>query len=192
MPGRSQTRFGHQRGFITIAGQKVSVDKPRVRYTDDRGEAELERYALLQSPEAMPQAALAHLVNGVSAQRYEQVVHLARKGFGIQKSSVSCGFVRASAQEVQRLAERRFDDQRFAVIFIDAQPYAGEMMVVAMGITTGGEKRLVGLRQGTTERTTSPCPAHPLRLRPSERTGWGSGTSRLSSWQYQVSLPLAS
>ncbi len=41
----SETRFGHQRGFITIAGQKVSVDKPRVRYTDDRGEAEIERYS---------------------------------------------------------------------------------------------------------------------------------------------------
>ena len=34
---RSEMRFGHQRGFIMIAGQKVSVDKPRVRYTDDRG-----------------------------------------------------------------------------------------------------------------------------------------------------------
>jgi putative transposase len=151
VPGRSQTRFGHQRGFVTIAGQKVSVDKPRVRYTDDRGEAELERYALLQSPDAMPQAALEHLVNGVSTRRYGQVVHLAREGFGVQKSSVSRGFVRASAQEVQRLAERRFDDERFAVIYIDAQPYAGETMVVALGIRASGEKRLLGLRQGATE-----------------------------------------
>ena len=151
VPNRSETRFGHQRGFVTIAGQKVPVEKPRVRSTDGRGEAELERYNLLQSPEAMPQAALEHLVNGVSTRRYEQVVHLAREGFGIKKSSVSRGFVRASAEEVQRLAERRFDDERFAVIFIDAQPYAGEMMVVALGITTAGEKRLLGLRQGATE-----------------------------------------
>jgi transposase-like protein len=151
LPGRAETRFGHQRGFITIASQKVPVEKPRVRYTDDRGEAELDRYALLQSPNAMPQAALDHLVNGVSTRRYEKVVHLAREGFGVKKSSVSRGFVRASAEEVQRLAERRFDNERLAVIFIDAQPYAGEMMVVALGITTSGEKRLLGLRQGATE-----------------------------------------
>lgn len=151
VPHRTETRFGHQRGFVTIAGQKVPVAKPRVRSTDGRGEADLERYHLLQSPEAMPQAALEHLVNGVSTRRYEQVVHLAREGFGIKKSSVSRGFVRASAEEVQRLAERRFDDERLAVIFIDAQPYAGEMMVVALGITTFGEKRLLGLRQGATE-----------------------------------------
>lgn len=129
----------------------MSLAKPRVRSTSGRGEAELERYTLLQSPEAMPQAALEHLVNGVSTRRYEQVVQLARQGFGVKKSSVSRGFVRASAREVQRLAERRFEDERFAVIFIDAQPYAGEMMVAALGITTAGEKRLLGLRQGATE-----------------------------------------
>ena len=154
LANRSETRFGRQRGFVTIAGQKVTVEKPRVRSTDGRGEAELERYHLLQSPEAMPQAALEHLVNGVSTRRYEKVVHLARQGFGVKKSSISRGFVRASAEEVQRLAERRFDDERFAVIFIDAQPYAGEMMVVALGITTSGEKRLLGLRQGATENAT--------------------------------------
>jgi len=154
LPGRQETRFGHQPGFITIADQKVSIAKPRVRSTSGRGEADLERYRLLQSPDALPQAALDHLVNGVSTRRYEQVVQLARQGFGVKKSSVSRGFVRASAAEVERLAERRVDDERFAVIFIDAQPYAGEMMVVALGITTAGEKRLLGLRQGATENAT--------------------------------------
>lgn len=153
-PGRQETRFGHQPGYITIAGQKVSLAKPRVRSTHGRGEADLERYRLLQSPDALPQAALEHLVNGVSTRRYEQVVQLARQGFGVKRSSVSRGFVRASAAEVARLAERRFEDERFAVIFIDAQPYAGEMMVVALGITTAGEKRLLGLRQGATENAT--------------------------------------
>lgn len=152
--GRQETRFGHQPGFITIADQKVSIAKPRVRSTSGRGEADLERYRLLQSPDALPQAALDHLVNGVSTRRYEQVVQLARQGFGVKKSSVSRGFVRASAAEVKRLAERRFDDERFTVIFIDAQPYAGEMMVVALGITTAGEKCLLGLRQGATENAT--------------------------------------
>jgi transposase-like protein len=153
-PDRQETRFGHQPGYITIAGQKVSLAKPRVRSTNGRGEADLERYRLLQSPSAMPQAALDHLVNGVSTRRYEQVVQLARAGFGVKKSSVSRGFVRASAAEVERLAERRFEEERFAAIFVDAQPYAGEMMVVALGITTSGEKRLLGLRQGATENAT--------------------------------------
>jgi transposase-like protein len=148
---RRETRYGHQRGFATLAGQKVPLRKPRVRSTEGQGEVELENYALLQSPEAMPEATLRRMIHGVSCRRYEQVVDLARESFGVKKSSVSRGFVRASAGEVRQLAERRFDDERFAVIYIDAQPYAGEMMVTALGITTSGEKRLLGLRQGATE-----------------------------------------
>jgi putative transposase len=150
---RSETRYGHQRGYVTVAGQKVPVRKPRVRHINGRGEAELANYALLQSADAMPESALAKMVNGVSCRRYERVVDLARSAFGVKRSSVSRGFVRASAQQLAQLAERRFDDQRFAVIFIDAQAYAGEMMVVALGIMTSGKKKLLGLRQGATENT---------------------------------------
>jgi transposase-like protein len=148
---REMTRYGHQGGYVTLAGQKGRIQKPRVRNLKSGGEVELERYRLLQSPDAMPQAALSRLVNGVSTRRYEHVVELAREAYGVKKSSVSRGFVRASADEVKCLAERRFDDERFAAIFIDAQPYAGEMMVVALGITVQGEKRILGLRQGATE-----------------------------------------
>jgi transposase-like protein len=151
---RSETRYGHQGGYVTIAGQKVPVRKPRVRQVDGCGEAELANYALLQSADAMPESALAKMVNGVSCRRYERVVDVARAGFGVKKSSVSRGFVRASAEQLQQLAERHFADEQFAVIFIDAQPYAGEMMVVALGITSAGEKRLLGLRQGATENAT--------------------------------------
>lgn len=150
-PVRTQTRYGHQRGFVTLGGQKLPLAKPRVRQAGGGSEVELERYALLQSPEAMPEAALRRLVNGVSCRRYEQVVDTAREAFGVKKSSVSRGFVRASADEVRKLAERRFDGESFVVIFIDAQPYAGEMMIAALGIMASGEKRLLGLRQGATE-----------------------------------------
>jgi putative transposase len=154
---RSETRYGHQGGYVTIAGQKVPVRKPRVRRINGRGEAELAHYALLQSAGVMPESALAKMVNGVSCRRYERVVDLARESFGVKKSSVSRGFVRASAEQLQQLALRRFHEERFAVIFIDAQPYASEMMVVALGITTAGEKRLLGLRQGATENAAVCC-----------------------------------
>jgi len=148
---RTVTRYGRQQGVVVIAGQKLPIERPRVRYTQRCGEAELENYARLQSPEAMPQAVLKRLVRGVSCRDYEGVVDLAREGFGVQKSSVSRSFVKASAKEVRQLAERRFDGVRFAVIYIDGTPYAGEAMIAALGITEDGHKRLLGLRQGATE-----------------------------------------
>jgi putative transposase len=151
VPERTVTRYGHQRGMVVIAGQKLPMERPRIRYRQRCGEAELENYACLQSPEAMPQSVLRRLVRGVSCRDYEGVVDMAREGFGVKKSSVSRSFVKASAREVRQLAERRFDGQRFAVIYIDGTPYAGETMIAALGITEDGTKRLLGVRQGATE-----------------------------------------
>jgi len=148
---RTVTRYGRQRGMVVIAGQKLPIERPRVRYTQRCGEAELENYARLQSPEAMPQAVLKRLVRGVSCRDYEGVVDLAREGFGVKRSSVSRSFVKASAKELRQLAERRFDGERFPVVYIDGTPYAGEAMIAALGITEDGQKRLLGLRQGATE-----------------------------------------
>ena len=150
-PERVHTRYGHQQGVATLAGQKVAIARPRVRRTNGGGEVPLEMYARLQSPDAMPRAVLRRMVRGVSTREYEHVVDMARDGFGVAKSSVSREFVRASAAEVQALAERRFNGQRFPVVMIDGVEYAGETMIVAMGITEDGTKRILGLRQGATE-----------------------------------------
>lgn len=150
-PGRSHTRHGRQPGVVMLGGQKLPIERPRVRAAAGGGEVRLEAYAQLQSPDAMPRAALRRMVRGVSTREYEQVVDMARDGFGVARSSVSRGFVRASAADVKVLAERRFDGERFAVVMIDGVEYAGETMVVALGITEDGTKRVLGLRQGATE-----------------------------------------
>src|SRR4029077_15603829 len=95
-PQRTHTRYGHQRGTATLAGQKIPIARPRVRRTDGGGEVPLETYARLRSPEAMPEAVLRRMVGGVSTRDYGDVIDLTRDGFGVQKSSVSRDFVRAS------------------------------------------------------------------------------------------------
>jgi len=150
-PDRSHTRYGHQRGVVMLAGQKLAIERPRVRGAAGGGEVPLETYARLQSPDAMPEAVLRRMVRGVSTREYEHVIDVARDGFGVAKSSVSRGFVRASAADVKALAERRFEGTRFPVVMIDGVEYAGETMIVAMGITEDGTKRVLGLRQGATE-----------------------------------------
>jgi transposase-like protein len=150
-PDRTCTRYGHQRGTATLAGQKIALARPRVRRADGGGEVSLETYAQLQSPDAMPRAVLRRMVRGVSTRDYNQVIDLARDGFGVAKSSVSRDFVRASAAEVRALAERRFDGEHFPAIMIDGVEYAGETIVVALGISADGTKRVLGLRQGATE-----------------------------------------
>src|SRR5262249_26077605 len=82
---------------------------------------------------------------------YEGVIDAARDGFGVAKSSVSRGFVRASAADVKALAERRFDGERFAGGMIDGGGDGGGTVVGGWGGTRDGTKRMPGLRQGATE-----------------------------------------
>ena len=92
---RTATRYGGQRGWAMVAGQKVPLDRPRVRRTDGKGEARLEVYRLLQNPDNLCAATLRRVVHGVSARNYGEVVEKVRRGFGVKRSSVSL-FVRPS------------------------------------------------------------------------------------------------
>ena len=86
---RHATRYGHQPGVVSLAGQKVSVLRPRVRSVaacGTRSEVELPLYRAMQRPESMPEACLKRMVRRVSYRDYEGVVDLAQEGFGVKKS----------------------------------------------------------------------------------------------------------
>ena len=46
-PERVHTRYGHQQGVATLAGQKMAIKRPRVRKADGGGEVPLEMYTRL-------------------------------------------------------------------------------------------------------------------------------------------------
>lgn len=149
---RMATRYGRQAGFVCLGGQKLSVQRPRVRSTlSGQGEVPLPLYARLQQEDTLPQAFLRRLVRGVSCRDYEGVIDLAAEGCGVRKSSVSRGFVRASAAALEEWTGRRYGDKRFVAVFLDGIEYAGETLVVCLGLTEEGQKQVLGLRQGATE-----------------------------------------
>ena len=150
-PQRQATRHGRQRGVITIAGQKMGIERPRVRSTSEDRELPLEVYGLARREEAMPAAVLARMVRGVSCRDYEGVIESASEGFGVKRSSVSRAFTTASAKKIAELCERGLDETRFPVVFIDGIGWADTTMVVALGISQDGSKRVLGFREGATE-----------------------------------------
>src|SRR5262245_2561456 len=79
-PQRTHTRYGHQRGTATLAGQKIAIARPRVRRTDGGGEVPLETYARLQASEVMPEAVLRRIARGVSTRDYADVIDLTGEG----------------------------------------------------------------------------------------------------------------
>src|SRR5206468_1183437 len=71
--------------------------------------------------------------------------------FGLTRSSVSRRFIRASAGELRRLLERRHDDADWLALILDGKTFAGDQLVIALGVTATGEKRVLGLVQTASE-----------------------------------------
>ena len=148
---RETYRYGWQSGFIRIGRQRIGVSKPRVRRIGG-GEIELQTYRRLQQESGEP--VMRRLVRGVSCRDYKSVVEAIRRSRGISSSAVSRSFVEASSEKVRQLAERCFHGTRFVAVLIDGVVFARETVVVALGVTDTGEKRVLALRHGATENAS--------------------------------------
>ena len=144
-------RWGTQRGSIYLADQKLQIAVPRVRDLRAVKEVPLATYAALQIPRAQDTGLFRRVLGGLSCREYESAAEAVPEAFGLARSSVSRRFIRASANELRRLLERRLDDREWLVLVLDGKSFAGDQLVVALGVTTTGEKRILGLVQTASE-----------------------------------------
>ena len=145
-------RWGQQPGYVVFAGQKVPVDRPRVR-TREGEEVELESYARLQHDGRRQRAVREGIVAGLTSRNYQRAVHSVLDGYGIEKSSVSREFVQASAAQLKKLCEKNLAGLELVAMLIDGIHLGKQVLVVALGIESSGKKHVLGLWQGATENT---------------------------------------
>ena len=144
-------RWGAQRGSIYLADQKLPVTVPQVRDRGARCEVPLATYAALQTPRAHDVGLFRKVLGGLSRRDYEAAAETVPEAFGLAKSTVSRRFIRASATALRRLQERRLDDAEWLVLVVDGKSFAGDQLVIALGVTVTGEKRILGLVQTASE-----------------------------------------
>ena len=146
-------RWGQQPGYVVFGGQKVAVERPRVRTRKGR-EVELDSYARLQHDGRRQRAVREGIVAGLTSRSYHRAVESVMDGYGIRKSSVSRQFVAASAAQLKKLCEKKLDGLDLVAILIDGIHLGQQVLVVALGIESSGKKQILGLWQGATENTT--------------------------------------
>ena len=144
-------RWGTQRGSVYLADQKLPVQVPRVRDRAASVEVPLATYAALQTPRSQDVGLFRRVLGGLSSREYEAAAEAVPEAFGLARSSVSRRFIRASARELRQLQERRLDDAAWLVLVLDGKTFAGDQLVVALGVTATGEKRILGLVQTASE-----------------------------------------
>src|SRR3954470_12561604 len=150
---RSANRWGSERGYCVVMGQKVPIERPRVRTTDDK-EVRLGSYEMFHRGEPLTETVWDKLMLGLSTRRYGQAVRQFTEAYGLEKSAVSEHFIEASRTKLQQMMERRLDKTRLCALLIDATPFEGQQMVAAFGIAQDGRKTILGIRQGATENAT--------------------------------------
>lgn len=145
-------RWGRDEGHVIMDGKKLPIHKPRVRGPD--GEVRLNRYQMFRNPDAIQESMGMRIINGLSTRRYGAVVDEFSEGFGIEKSSVSRGFKAVSERELAALTERPLDDLDIIAIMLDGVEFAGNVIIVGLGIDIEGRKHILGLWSGATENAT--------------------------------------
>jgi putative transposase len=94
------------------------------------------------------------MVCGLSTRKYRRAVESVLEGYGIAKSSVSRQFMRATGEQLRALCERKLAELNLVVLLIDGIEFAGQTLIVALGVEESGDKHVLWLWQGATENAT--------------------------------------
>jgi transposase-like protein len=151
--GRRAHRWGQEDGYCVIDGQKVPIQRMRLR-TKDKREQRLGSYELFQRNGPLEQGVWDKMMRGLSTRNYGAVVKEFSNAYGIEKSAVSENFIEASREKVKQLMERPLGELRLCAVLIDGTPFKDHQMIVALGIGRDGRKTVLGLREGATENAT--------------------------------------
>lgn len=144
-------RWGQQQGSVYLLDQKLPITYTRVRDRIRKTEVSLPTYQALGEPRAADAGLFRKVLHGLSCRRYEACAEAVPDAFGLSASSVSRRFIRASARALLELSERRLGAEEFVVLFLDGKTFADDSMVIALGVTRQGEKKILGCIQTATE-----------------------------------------
>ncbi len=114
-------------------GQKVPIERPRVRTTEDK-EIRLGSYEMFHRGEPLRETVWEKLMLGLSTRKYGEAVREFTEAYGLEKSAVSEHFIEASRVKLKELMERRLNKKKLCALLMDATPFEGQQMIVALGI----------------------------------------------------------
>jgi len=148
-------RAGSAPSYVMTGAGREPMRRPRVRdIRPDGGSDEvlLKSWKLAQSPEEWEAATMRGILCGVSTRGFPAL--RASELDGQSRSAVSRLWRRKSAELVERMQQADLSGFDLVVLMLDAVVLsAGLVATVALGINSGGEKRVLGFRVGSSENT---------------------------------------
>ena len=125
-------RHGSNPGTVGLAGQRVPIRVPRVRCVAG-SEIPLRAYDTLRGDREANDVLLRRVLYGISCRNYEAAAAAIPGAIGLSSSTVSRGFIQASATQLRELQERDLSGEDVVALFLDGKTFADATMVVALG-----------------------------------------------------------
>ena len=152
-PDRRAQRWSREDGFVVVDGQKVPLERQRLRGKKG-GEIRLGTYELFQQTRNLDDQVWWKMLRGLTTRNYPLVTRSFAEAYGIEKSAISERFIQASREKLKALMERPLGELQLCAIVIDGTPFKGRQMIAAIGVGNDGKKTVLGLREGATENAT--------------------------------------
>ncbi len=152
--GKTNHRWGSQKGSIVLGNQNVALEVPRVR-SKGGGEVKLQTYEDFQDPRLFDQAVFTEGIKKVSQRDYEKGVSKIANSFGFTKSSVSRKWIKATAKKIEDLQKRSLAEMDIRAVFIDGKRFSKHGVIIALGVAATGQKYVLGIYQADTENSKS-------------------------------------
>ena len=98
-------RHGSNPGTVGLAGQRVPIRVPRIRRLAG-SEIPLRSYEALHGDREVDDVLLRRVLYGISCRNYEAAAAVIPEAIGLSSSTVSRGFIQASAAQLRAFQER--------------------------------------------------------------------------------------
>jgi putative transposase len=148
---RDAYRWGTETGYCLIDGQKIPIDRPRVRSRQNNREIPLGSYEMFQRASLIEETVWQKVMYGLTMRSYKEVVQQFAEAYGLEKSATCDHFVEASRRKLKELMTRSLAHVPLSVILIDGTIFKGQHVIVAIGVDRLGNKIVLGMQQGATE-----------------------------------------
>lgn len=154
---RVARRMGHAPSELVLGGRRVHTKRPRARTLDGR-EVVLPSWRRWSNEDPLAERAVEQMVLGVSTRRYGRSLEPLPepvKTRGTSKSAVSRRFVEATEEKLEAFLRQDLSDFDVVSVMIDGVHIGDHVVLVALGIDAGANKRILGFHEGATENSTA-------------------------------------
>ena len=145
-------RWGTARGRLVFGGQRVVVERPRVRKAGK--EVPLESWEQFSLDDPLCERAFEQMIVGVSTRNFERTLDELpeeMESHGTSRSAVSRHFKDKAEKQLEEWVTRSLADEDLVAIMVDGIVVRRQTVLVALGVTKEGEKKPLGLHLGTSE-----------------------------------------